>query len=56
MTLVYLPGAAGGGAERTLVWVDRQGNETPLDLQQARSYAHPRLSPDGTRLAVTRSR
>lgn len=51
--LVYLPGAAGGGRERTLVWVDRQGNETPLDLQEARSYANPRLSRDGTRLAVT---
>ena len=53
-SLVYLPGAAGGGAEGTLVWVDRQGNETPLDLQQeARTYGTPRLSPDGTRLAVT---
>ena len=50
-SLVYLPGAAGGG--RTLVWVDRQGNETPLDLQEARTYRTLRLSPDGTRLAVT---
>ena len=52
-SLVYLPGGAGGGAERTLTWVDRQGNETPLDLPEARSYQIPRLSPDGTRLAVT---
>ena len=28
-------------------------NETPLDLQEERSYDNPRLSPDGTRLAVT---
>ena len=52
-SLVYLPGAAGRGSERTLVWVDRQGNETPLDLQEERNYSDPRLSPDGTRLAVT---
>ena len=52
-SLVYLPGATAGGAERTLVWVDRQGNETPLDLQEARNYGDPRLSPDGMRLAVT---
>ena len=52
-SLVYLPGGAGGGAERTLTWVDRQGNETPLDLPEARSCQIPRLSPDGTRLAVT---
>ena len=51
-SLVYLPGAE-GAAESTLVWVDRQGNETPLDLPGARNYGHPRLSPDGTRLAVT---
>ena len=30
---------------------DRQGNPTLLDLQEAR-YQSPRLSPDGTRLAV----
>ena len=52
-SLVYVVGAAGGGAERTLVWADRQGNETLLNLQETRSYRSPRLSPDGTRLAVT---
>ena len=34
-----------------LVWVDRQGREKPLDAAPG-AYAHPRLSPDGMRVAV----
>jgi Tol biopolymer transport system component len=50
-TLVYLPAFA-GGAE--FVWVDRMtGEETPL-AAPPRSYAYPRISPDGTRVAVDR--
>ena len=51
-TLAYMdaPGAAASAA-RTLVWVDRQGAEERLDAQP-RPYIHPRVSPDGTRLAV----
>jgi len=37
---------------RTLVWVSRNGTEQPLPAP-ARSYANPRLSPDGRRVAVT---
>jgi Tol biopolymer transport system component len=37
---------------RTLVWVDRSGNEQPVGAP-ARPYANPRISPDGRRLAVT---
>ena len=49
-TLVYLPGAVGGDVE--LVWVDRvTGEETPLGAPP-RAYAYPRISPDGTRVAV----
>jgi hypothetical protein len=48
--LAYVPGAVEGG-QRTLVWVDRQGNEQPLNLPPA-SYLYPRLSPDGRQLAV----
>jgi serine/threonine-protein kinase len=33
------------------VWVDRQGRETPIPAPP-RSYSYPRLSPDGTRIAV----
>lgn len=48
--LVYVPGRAVGGA-RTLHWVDRSGRGEPLALP-SRAYLHPRLSPDGTRLAI----
>ena len=37
---------------RTLVWVDRQGHEEAIKAAPARSYLYPRLSPDGTRLAL----
>ena len=38
---------------RTLVWVDRQGVETPLSASlPPRAYGQPRVSPDGTRVAV----
>ena len=56
--LVYMPGEAGVllegtvGIPRTLVWVDRQGDEEPLPLP-VRMYAGPRLSPDGGRVAAS---
>ena len=50
-TLVYLPGGTQAGATRTLVWVDRTGHETPLPAP-ARAYVYPRISPDGTRVAL----
>ncbi len=37
--------------KRQLVWVDRQGRETPFP--QVHRYMHPRVSPDGTRIALT---
>jgi serine/threonine-protein kinase len=51
-TLAYVdaPGAASSAA-RTLVWVDRQGAEEPLGTPP-RPYFHPRVSPDGGRVAV----
>jgi eukaryotic-like serine/threonine-protein kinase len=48
--LLYVPGKADGGA-RTLYWVDRSGNSEKLPLPP-RSYLHPRISPDGRRLAI----
>jgi len=51
-TLVYIGGDAAGVAARTLVWVDRQGRETRI-ATQPRAYIYPRISPDGTRIAVT---
>jgi Tol biopolymer transport system component len=51
-TLAFMPGAFIGAADqRTLVWVDRQGHEESLPAK-ARSYVYPRLSPDGTKIAV----
>ena len=47
-TLVYRRAVP---ADRTLVWVDREGREEPIDLP-ARDYYWPRLSPDQTRFAV----
>jgi serine/threonine protein kinase/Tol biopolymer transport system component len=49
-TLVYIPGGVATWARSSLVWVDRQGAETPVPASP-RSYVYPRLSPDGTRLA-----
>jgi serine/threonine protein kinase len=50
-TLVYGLGSGFQG-RRTLVWVDRQGRETPLKVPD-RAYVYPRLSPDGTRVALS---
>jgi serine/threonine-protein kinase len=50
-TLAYVPGGVAAGPTRTLVWVDRHGRETPIPAPP-RAYVYPRLSPDGTRVAV----
>jgi serine/threonine-protein kinase len=47
--LAYLP--ATSSLERTLVWADPR-KETPVGVP-SRAYANPRVSPDGTRIAVT---
>ncbi len=52
-TLIYV--ASGTATQiwpsRSLVWVDRQGQEEPIPAPP-RAYASPRLSPDGTRIAM----
>ena len=40
-----------GEAERSLVWVDRNGREKPL-AAPLRDYVLPRISPDATRVAL----
>ena len=50
-TLVYAKGSASGQSQRTLVWVDRTGKEEVIPAP-TRAYLYPRLSPDGTRLAL----
>jgi serine/threonine-protein kinase len=55
-TLAYVTGGgvAGLSLPRTLVWVDRQGQETPIPAPP-RQYLYPRLSPDATRVALAAS-
>ncbi len=51
-TLLYVPGGVGvQTTPRSLVWVDRKGHEEPIKAP-LREYGPPRVSPDGTRLAV----
>ena len=52
--LVYVPTDAVGEQLRTLVWVDRRGREEPLNAPPC-PYFDPRLSPDGTRVALDSS-
>ena len=51
--LVFSPGplTEGSQARRTLTWVSRGGKEEPL-AAPPRRYAYPRLSPDGTQVAL----
>jgi hypothetical protein len=51
-TLIYISGDVRPKFLRTLVWVDRQGNEQPIDVPP-RSYRSPRISPDGAKIALT---
>ena len=52
-TLVYVPEGQGFG-ERRLAWVDRDGGTQSLELP-AGDYQWPRLSPDGTQIAMVRN-
>ena len=51
-TLVYQPGGADVGATRTLVWVDRNGDEEAVAAELL-AYDGVELSPDGQRSANT---
>jgi hypothetical protein len=49
-TMVFVPGNA-PATVRSLVWVDRTGREEPVSAPR-RAYQYPRISPDGTRVAL----
>ena len=49
-SLLYKTGTSRTG-QRTLMWVDRDGGEEPLGMP-AGEYFDPRLSPDGSRVAL----
>ena len=51
-TLIYVPSTSTAGFYGTLVWVDREGQEEPFALEP-QGYESPRISPDGSRLAIT---
>jgi dipeptidyl aminopeptidase/acylaminoacyl peptidase len=48
-TLVFIPGTT--AEPRQLLWVDRNGSEERL-AAPPRAYQSPRISPDGTKIAV----
>jgi serine/threonine protein kinase len=50
-TLAYLQGTAEIKIKRTLIWVDKNGNEEPL-TDQKDAYRDPRISPNGTKAAL----
>ena len=51
-SLVYEAGDVVASAERNLVWVDRQGREEAVPGAEKRAYVYPRISPDGSRVAL----
>jgi serine/threonine-protein kinase len=54
-TLAYLDPTNGvAPSANTLVWVDRAGQEQPIAAPPPHPYLYPRLSPDTTRVAVSR--
>ena len=50
-SLVYVASGGEGSLLPTFAWVDREGREEAINLPP-NSYGIPRLSPDGTRVAV----
>ena len=50
-TMAYIPGGAQAASNR-LMWVDRKGISQPVELPNG-LYFDPRMSPDGTRVAVS---
>jgi serine/threonine protein kinase/Tol biopolymer transport system component len=53
-TLVYVPGTSGSGSgsTRTLVWVDKKGNEEQIE-SEPNMLQFPKISPDGTKVALS---
>jgi serine/threonine-protein kinase len=47
--LVYVP--VGSEPARSLIWVDRRGREEAIPVSPG-AYSNPRLSPDGTKVAL----
>ncbi len=52
-TLFYATGGAGGGGLAEVVWVTRDGTAEEIHPGWVGNFNSPKLSPDGTQLAVT---
>jgi eukaryotic-like serine/threonine-protein kinase len=52
-SLAYVPGALQGGAQTTMVWVDRKGVEQPVGAPASPAYGNVEISPDGRAVAVS---
>ncbi len=52
-SLAYIAGSRVDSNQASLVWVSRDGVETPLEPAGVRPVGEPRLSPNGERVAVT---
>jgi len=52
-TLIFVPGTSLDEVSRRAVWVDRDGGITLIDPDWSGRYADPRLSPGGSRVAVS---
>ena len=50
-TLIYMVAPDEEGPRRTMVWVDRTGDEGPIGIPAA-AFESPRISPDGRHVAV----
>jgi serine/threonine protein kinase len=51
-TLVYVPGTSASTPLRTLVWVDREGNEEQIEAEP-NIYSFPKISPNGNQVALS---
>ena len=49
--LMYVTGSGNVGTGRSLLWVDRDGREEPIEAP-INDYIYPRISPDGRRVAL----
>jgi len=50
--LVYVPGSQSAAHKHRLVWVDRDGTETPV-TEEDKDYRVPRISPDGKFISLS---
>jgi serine/threonine-protein kinase len=50
--LIYTPVGPSGNNDISICWMDRQGKTEPI-IAEKKPYDNPKLSPDGTKLALT---